>query len=177
MLCQRTAKAEKNDCQQKSTIMTETLQKHLDESIKIELNLAKLYTILHDCFSEDEDFWWQLAMEERGHASLLQQEKKQPQPLAFFPENLLAENLQSLVDANTRISELITLFSRTPPTRYTAFRTALELELSAGESHFQEFLDSPASSYSSNIFKQLNQEDRDHAERIRDYMNQNNISE
>jgi hypothetical protein len=157
--------------------MTETLQNHLDESIKLELNLAKLYTVLHDCFSEDEDFWWQLAMEERGHASLLQQEKKQPQPLAFFPENLLSQDLQSLVNANSTISELITRFSETPPARYTAFKTALDLELSAGESHFQEFLESPANSYSANIFKQLNQEDRDHAERIRIYMKENNITE
>ncbi len=56
--------------------MPETYQKHLDESIQLELNLATLYTIFNDCFAEDEDFWWDLAMEERGHASLLQQEKK-----------------------------------------------------------------------------------------------------
>jgi ferritin len=155
--------------------MSATLQQHLDESIKLELNLASLYTIFNDSFPEDEDFWWQLAMEERGHASLLQQEKKQPQPMQFFPENLLARDLQSLLDTNSRISGLIAEFSRCCPSRTVAFSTALELELSAGEAHFQEFLDSPAKSYSSDIFKQLNQEDRDHAERIRSYMQQNGI--
>ncbi|MEI6847980.1 MAG: ferritin-like domain-containing protein [Chlorobiaceae bacterium] len=150
--------------------MHSTLHKHLDESIKLELNLAKLYTILHDHFTEDEDFWWQLAMEERGHATLLQQEKKQPQPLEFFPDNLLAKDLQSIVDANTKISTLIIAYTTTPPSRIEAFQAALELEMSAGESHFQQFLDSPSLSYSAKIFKQLNQEDRDHAERIRNYL-------
>jgi hypothetical protein len=155
--------------------MSATLQQHLEESIKLELNLAKLYTIFNDIFPEDEDFWWQLAMEERGHAALLQQEKKQPQPLQFFPENLLAQNLQALLDANAKVSELIAGFSEKQPSRSTAFITALLMELSAGESHFQEFLDAPGSSYSANLFKQLNREDRDHAERIRSYMKENNI--
>ncbi|WP_076791731.1 rubrerythrin family protein [Chlorobium sp. KB01] len=155
--------------------MPATLLQHLDESIKLELSLAKLYTLLHDQLSEDEDFWWQLAMEERGHASLLQQEKKQPQPMEFFPDNLLSKDLQSLIDTNEKISALIAAYSAVPPSRKAAFQAALDIELAAGESHFQHFLDSPTHSYSSNIFKQLNQEDRDHAERIRDYMKTNRI--
>ena len=150
-------------------------QHHLDESIKLELNLAKLYTIFHDSLEEDEDFWWQLAMEERGHASLLQQEKKQPQPEEFFPDNLLAKDLQSLIDTNEKISGLVSEYSAKPPSRAAAFLAALDIELAAGESHFQHFLDSPTSSFSANIFKQLNQEDRDHAERIREYMKENDI--
>ncbi|NTV60955.1 MAG: rubrerythrin family protein [Chlorobiaceae bacterium] len=155
--------------------MSATLQQHLEESIRLELNLASLYTIFNDSFPEDEDFWWQLAMEERGHASLLQQEKKQPQPMQFFPENLLARDLGLLQDANAKVTDLIAVFSEKTPSRFAAFNTALELELSAGEAHYQEFLDSPDSSYSSNLFKQLNQEDRDHARRIRSYMKENNI--
>ena len=96
--------------------------------------------------------------------------KKQPQPLEFFPDNLLSTDLQSLIDTNRKISELITQYSDTPPSKNEALQIALDLELAAGESHFQQFLDSPTNSLSSNIFKQLNQEDCDHAERIRNYM-------
>lgn len=64
--------------------MTKSLHDHLEESIKLEVNLAKLYTVFNDLFPEDEEFWFQLAMEERGHAALLQQEKKQPHPIDFF---------------------------------------------------------------------------------------------
>jgi len=155
--------------------MTNMISEHLDESIKLELNLAKLYTVLNDLFPDDEDFWWQLAMEERGHAALLQQEKKQPQPLEFFPENLLAGDLEALRQTNSRIMGLIEQYTKTTPSRKEAFATALELELAAGESHFQNFLDTPSPSPSVEIFKQLNQEDRDHAERIKAYMRENGI--
>jgi hypothetical protein len=157
-------------------IMPLSFQKHLDESIQLELNLATLYTILNDSFPEDEDFWWELAMEERGHASLLQQEKKQPLQKEFFPENLLAKDLQSLVDTNAKISALISRYKETPPSRIEAMQTAHELEMAAGESHFQQFLDSPTNSAASDIFKQLNQEDCDHAARILQYIQNNNIT-
>ena len=155
--------------------MHETYQKHLDESIQLELSLATLYTIFNDSFAEDEDFWWELAMEERGHASLLQQEKKHPQQREFFPENLLATDLQSLIDTNAKIAKLISRYKETPPSRSEAFHTALDLEMAAGESHFQHFLDSPTNSPAANIFKQLNQEDCDHAARIRQYMQTEHI--
>ncbi|ABB24447.1 hypothetical protein [Pelodictyon luteolum] len=155
--------------------MKETYHRHLDESIQLELNLAKLYTLYHDASEEDEDFWWQLAMEERGHASLLQQEKKQPQPETFFPGNLLAKDLEVLQKANNRIKSLIETFQKQPVPRAERFMAALELELSAGESHYQEFLDSPTESAAASIFKQLNQEDRDHALRIREYMEENGL--
>lgn len=155
--------------------MAASMLNNLDESIKLELNLARLYTLFNDLFPDDEDFWWQLAMEERGHASLLQQEKKQPQPIEFFPENLLAADLQALIDANQRILELIESFTKNAPSRKEAFKTALDLELAAGEAHFQEFLDTPNPSPAVAIFKQLNQEDRDHAERIRAHMRENDI--
>ena len=156
--------------------MREQIQKHLDESIQLELNLAKLYTIFNDCLADDEDFWWDLAMEEQGHATLLQQEKKQPQQKEFFPENLLATDLQSLIDTNTKFSALSDTCSSKPPTRTEACNIAFDLEMAAGESHFQQFLDSPTNSFSANIFKQLNQEDRDHAARILQYMKENKIN-
>jgi len=157
--------------------MAVTFQKHLEESIQLELNLAKLYTLFNDNFPEDEDFWWDLAMEERGHASLLQQEQTKPQQREFFPENLLANDLQSLIDNNAKIVGLISTYIAKLPSRVEAFQTAYDLEMAAGESHFQQFLDSPSNSFSANIFKQLNQEDRDHAARILQYMQNNQINQ
>lgn len=153
--------------------MSETYLQHLDESIQLELNLATLYTIFNDAFAEDEDFWWELAMEERGHAALLQQEKKQPQQSEFFPKNLLAKELQSLVEANARIVQLISTYKMNPPSRGEALQTAIDLEMAAGESHFQQFLDCPTNSPAANIFKQLNQDDCDHAARILEYREKN----
>lgn len=156
--------------------MASTLATLLEESIQLELNLAKLYTQFNDQFDEDEDFWWQLSMEERSHAALLQQEKKQPQPLAFFPENLLSKDLLALQANNAFIREHAERFSAAPCSREEAFNLALKIEMSAGEAHFQEFMESETGSLTADIFQQLASEDQNHAKRIREYMTANGIS-
>jgi ferritin len=152
-----------------------TIATLLDESIQLELNLARLYTLFNDHFSEDEEFWWQLSMEERSHAALLQQEKKQPQPLQFFPENLLARDLESLKASNARITEQSARFEHAPFSRQEALNLALQIEMSAGEAHFQEFMESETGSLTADLFKQLASEDQNHAHRIREYMKEQGI--
>lgn len=156
--------------------MAPTLATLLDESIQLELNLARLYDQFNVHFSEDEDFWWQLSMEERSHAALLQQEKKQPQPLAFFPENLLAKDLMALQANNAFILEQAGRFASAPCSREEAFNLALKIEMSAGEAHFQEFMESETGSLTADIFKQLASEDQNHARRIREYMQEQGIA-
>ncbi len=155
--------------------MSQTLAALLDESIQLELNLARLYTLFNDHFPDDEDFWWQLAMEERSHAVLLQQEKKQPQPLQFFPENLLAKDLDALRANNARIVEEIGRFTSTPGSRQEALNLALQIEMSAGEAHFQEFMESESGSLTADLFKTLASEDQNHAHRIREYMEEQGV--
>ncbi len=149
--------------------MESNITEHLDQSIALELNIARLYSLFHDLFEEDEDFWWQLAIEERNHSALLQNEKKNVST-AKPPENLLAKDLESLKAANAGLTELLERYAATPPTREEAFRTAYTLENSIGEVHFQEFMDRKSCSLPDELFRQLNQEDKDHAERIRQYM-------
>jgi ferritin len=156
--------------------MSPTVASLLDESIQLELNLAKLYTVFNDCFEEDEEFWWQLSMEERSHAILLQQEKKQPQPLAFFPENLLSKDIEALKVNNGVILDEIKRFASNPGSREDALNLALKIEMSAGESHFQEFMESETGSLTADLFKQLASEDQNHAQRIRDYMKEHGIT-
>ncbi|NTU52971.1 MAG: rubrerythrin family protein [Chlorobiaceae bacterium] len=153
-----------------------TIATLLDESIQLELNLARLYTLFNDHFPEDEEFWWQLCMEERSHAALLQQEKKQPQPLQFFPENLLSKDLDALKRSNEMIVEQARCFSESPFSRAEALNLALRIEMSAGEAHFQEFMDSETGSLTADLFKQLASEDQNHAHRIRQYMKEQNIN-
>jgi ferritin len=155
--------------------MSPTVASLLDESIQLELNLAKLYTLFNDRFEEDEEFWWQLSMEERSHAVLLQQEKKQPQPLAFFPENLLAKDLEALKANNAVILAEIGRFTSNPGSREDALNLALKIEMSAGEAHFQEFMESETGSLTADLFKQLASDDQNHAQRIRDYMTEQGI--
>ncbi|ASQ90998.1 rubrerythrin family protein [Prosthecochloris sp. GSB1] len=157
--------------------MDQHLSEHLDESISLELNIARLYTLFHDLFPDDEDFWWQLAIEERNHAALLRNEKKASHSAAgAVPENLLAKDLESLKIANAGVAALVERYRTTSPGREEAFRTAYTLENSIGEVHFQEFMDRKSCSLSDELFRQLNQEDKDHAERIRHYMQEHGIT-
>jgi ferritin len=53
---------------------------------------------------------------------------------------------------------------------------ALKMEMSAGELHFQHTMSRPADSKVLKLFQTLNQDDKDHAKRIRDYMKENQIT-
>jgi len=152
--------------------MSQTLTHLLEESIQLEKNLARLYALFSDHFTDDEDFWWQLSMEERGHAALLQEEKKQPWQLQCFPGDILAKDIEALRANNARIVEQTERFALSPFSREEALNLALQIEMSAGEAHFQDFLDSESDSLMADFFKQLASEDQNHARRIREYMNE-----
>lgn len=148
----------------------------LDLSIAHEINISRLYTLFHELFEEDEDFWWQLSIEERSHAALLRNEKNIRTPLKALPENLLSSDLEALKSSNTKIESLIDDYTGNPPTREEALQTAYDLEQSVGEIHYQEFMNSKSCSLSDELFKQLNLEDKDHADRIKSYMQANGMT-
>ena len=150
--------------------MDKSLSELLDLSIAHEINISLLYTLFNELFEEDEDFWWQLSIEERSHAALLRNEKSAHKHAETVPENLLANDLDALKASNTKIESLINEYTTRPPSREEAFRTAYEIETSVGEIHYQEFMNRKSCSLSDELFKQLNLEDKDHADRIKSYM-------
>ena len=150
--------------------MNKELYLLLDESIKLELNIADLYMIFTQEFTEDADFWWQLALEEKNHGALLRSSKKHFAPVGKFPTELLSPRLQQLKDANTNLGALIEQFREDPPSREAAFNTAIRIEQSAGEIHFQKFTEKQAASSLDRLFQQMNRGDKDHEIRIRSYM-------
>jgi hypothetical protein len=148
----------------------------IDESINLELNVSDLYLLFHNIFPEDEEFWWKLVLEEKNHAALIQSGKDHFEPLKKFPLKLLHHNLRELKDTNSDLLSLINNFEETPPSREEAFNIALKIESSAGELHFQNFMDGEAKSAVENIFKELNRGDKEHALRIHSYMEAHGIS-
>ena len=147
----------------------------IDEAINLELNVSDLYFLFHKLFPQDKEFWWQLTLEEKNHASLLRSGKEYFEELGLFPENILPDDINSLKDANAKIKGLIVEFSQNPPTRQKAFNTAFILEQSAGEIHFQKVMEKDAPSKMEKIFQELNQNDKDHTQRIYNYMKEHNI--
>jgi len=147
----------------------------IEESINLELNVADLYLLFNKLFPEDADFWWELSLEEKNHGALLRSGKEVFLPRNKFPHDLIEDRLHVLVDINSEINSLIKKYEVNPPSREKAFNVALNIENSAGELHFQRFMDKEANLKIDDIFKQLNKDDKNHAKRISSYMKRNGI--
>ena len=94
--------------------MDTSLSELLDLSIAHEINISRLYTLFHELFEEDEDFWWQLSIEERSHAALLRNEKAAHKHAETVPENLLTNDLDALKSSNAKLESLIDDYTANP---------------------------------------------------------------
>ena len=85
-------------------------------------------------------------------------------------------SLRHLKDTNQELRAQIKKFEKIPPSRDEALNIALKIEDSAAELHFQKFMDEESNSTIDNIFKKLNKDDKNHAMRIRSYMEKHGIT-
>ena len=150
--------------------MDEQLLRLTDESISLELLVSELYMLFHTIFPEDAKFWWRLVEEERNHAALIRSAREYFDPVERFPLKLISQNLPVLEEANRKVKELLERYSKNYPERAEAFNCALRLERTAGEVHFQNFLDDHDLTSTEKIFQKLNGDDGEHTDRILAYM-------
>ncbi len=155
--------------------MSEILMQIIDESIKLELNVAELYKLFASRFPEDLTFWRELAGEEEHHANLIDNGKKVLLSWAEFPAEILSPSPDELIEVNNRIRDLIHNFQSDPPSRKEAFDLAISLEESAGELHYQRAMTQTSDSEYVKLWQDLNADDKDHAKRLRAYMESNGI--
>lgn len=148
----------------------ENLAELIEESIELELNAAGLYALFHFAFPDSAPFWWQLHLEEKNHASLLRSIKDTFLPISVYPEGLILPSLQKLKKTNERLQTLLAEFRKVPPSIDEAFRIAMEIETSAGEIHFQKFAEQQHENKIDQIFSALVREDKNHLQRIQQYM-------
>lgn len=149
----------------------------VEESIRIELQVADLYLLFYEGFPKDAGFWWQIALEEKNHAALIRSLFDISEQLEDFPEDMFSSSMVELRETNAMLSSMIEEFKRKLPDRETALNSALSIEESAGELHYQGFMEGEdlSSLQINGIFRQLNKEDKDHSLRIRAYMSENSI--
>ena len=155
--------------------MGNDLIKLSEEAMRLEYNVSKLYMIFRDTHPEDSAFWWQLVIEEGNHAALIKSGLEYFMPVGVFPEGMFAE-MADLQQANAELESLLEQYEINPPSREAAFNTALKTEMSAGEMHFQCTMTSEADSKILELFQRLNQDDKEHAKRIRDYMKEKQLA-
>ena len=147
--------------------MPEDIISFIDMAIELELGAARLYNLFAQHCSEDFKFWIQLEMEEKNHAALLKAGK------AFagvnkFPSSMIPENLTQMRESLRQIENGEKKFLENP-TRSRAFDIAFEIENSAVEMHYQQYMEAESDDDLAEIFKKLNRADSHHAERIKDY--------
>ena len=159
--------------------MNENLRQLIDEAIKLELNVADIYLSFHYRFPEDAGFWWKIAIEEKNHAALLRNGKQFFLDAGMFPDELVDTSLEALVGVNNELERILQQEKGDdPPSREAALNLAIKLEELAGEIHFQNAMQQAQHpSEAIKLFQNLNEDDKDHADRIRNYMRQHGIEE
>ena len=155
--------------------MNHTLEQLIDESIKLELNVADLYKIFLNTFPEDSELWSKLIREEEKHADLIQSMKGTFLFPSQFPSNLLASSMETLQETNKRLISILKKYSKEPPLRESAFDIALDIERTSGEFNFQLASEKSPDSGIMKIFQALNKDCRNHTEKIITYMHSKGI--
>ena len=148
----------------------------LDEASALETIMADLYSSFEKSFAEDAVFWKQLADEELNHAALIQNVKSDPEVSKWFvhdvPDDLVKETIKTMEWATS----LVIKYSEEKPDRLTAFNTAIEVEKTAWELHYQSLMTKKSDKWFVDIVQELNNYDRDHLRRINLYIKEKNIT-
>lgn len=149
------------------TIMNgKRLEELIDESIRLELNAARLYLLFAEALDADVDFWKQLAAEEEHHAELLRVVRESFVKEGSFPHDLVSVSIELLAIGNATIDAMIEKVKSNPPTRVEACEAALIIEQDIGESYYSNFIEQATSNPAESVFRILNKGDQVHEERI-----------
>ena len=159
-----------------SPIEETLVEDFLDEASALETIMADLYSSFEKSFAEDAVFWKQLADEELNHAALIQNVKSDPEVSKWFvhdtPDDLVKETIKTMEWATS----LVIKYSEEKPDRLTAFNTAIEVEKTAWELHYQSLMTKKSDKWFVDIVQELNEYDRDHLRRINLYIKEKNIT-
>jgi len=153
------------------TKITMNIHLYLEEAIRLELNVADLYSLFAQQFEEDYNFWWKLSNEEMNHASILKTGIEFSK-LNKIPQEIIPDNIDGLISLNEKFPSIIDDCQKNP-NRQKCFEVALEIESSAGESHYQEIMIKHTDNDIVKIFQKLNKDDIDHYNRIKEYYSKN----
>jgi hypothetical protein len=159
-----------------SPIEETLVEAFLDEASALETIMADLYSSFEKSFAEDAFFGKQLADEELNHAALTQNVKSDPEVSKWFvhdaPDDLVKETVKTMEWATS----LVIKYSEEKPDRLTAFNTAIEVEKTAWELHYQSLMTKKSDKWFVDIVQELNKYDRDHLRRINLYIKEKNIT-
>ena len=159
-----------------SPIQETLVEVFLDEASALETIMADLYSSFEKSFAEDADFWKQLADEEMNHAALIQNVKSDPAVSKWLAHDAPDDLLKEIFKAKEWTASLVIKFSEKKTDRMTAFNTAIEVEKTTWELHYQSLMTKKSDKWFVDILQELNEYDRDHLKRINLYIKEKNIA-
>jgi len=155
----------------------ETKECIINESIKLEINMAHFYSLFHDLFPDNDQFWQTLYLEERNHANLLHKIKNSfLNEREEYPEELFSISLNSLKSSNLFLKEFIKKYTKEPPSLQEACEISIHFESMAGEIHFDRFSNKSPTTDFEKLFSELNGDDKNHKQRIEQYLKKINTN-
>ncbi len=149
--------------------LKESLRRIIRESIRLEAKVGRLYMLFSRTLPEDRSFWWELALEEGHHASLLKSAQSSFLDEGLFPTEVFDTAADTLLSIIEELDGAITRFERTSPARAEALELGYRLETSAIESCYQRVCETTVDTEAHRLFRELNQENQDHSRRIAAY--------
>jgi len=148
----------------------------LEALIAVEEGMEQLYLLFADKYAEHADFWQQLAREEQKHAMILKE-------LQVFSRDKIEAALsrygrrpEEFEDAAARAEKERQCYAELDKSIYEALETALTLEEAAGEIHHQFLMMTEIDDEVLQTIKRLTGDDKDHASRVRTYLEELNAS-
>lgn len=141
----------------------------LDESIKQELLVSKLYSLFEKTSYEDSEFWYKLSQEELSHSITLQAERDDLSEVRLLPIELVLENLETLRKQNMLLSEFFEELKKSAPSREQTFSIAYALERLMIESIYESCLAKYPETQALRIFQSINGDEKEHIEKIVQY--------
>jgi rubrerythrin len=141
-----------------------------ETSVGFEKNIAELYLRFSAMFDDDREFWWKLSLEEQNHSALFRSFLERFLPAKLFPDDILDPDIERLAAADTHVLAAIERLAANPPSPIDACRMAIEIEEMSGERFFQEAMVKESSSEALALVQRINNEDKNHAIRIRERM-------
>lgn len=137
----------------------------IDDMISLETSLSSLYMFFSELFPKHSKFWLQLSIEENGHAKLLENYKN------VLPIEFQKISKKDVLKTGEDIRDCLRKYEINNPSLQEALNFSYLIENNTGEIHYQALLDSQSSAERITVFQVLNFGDKDHAKRIKDYLN------
>lgn len=146
----------------------------IENAIVLEYTMAKLYSLYSVLFPEDKEFWNKMVLEENHHADIIKNWKISSQN-GSLPEIMLYKNADTLKIEIKDITDLISQYKVKSPSMKEAYYKALDLELQAGELHYQLIMQINTDDEFVKIFQELNSDDEMHSKKIDDFIQQKKL--